>query len=464
MATSPSRPSGATSVVVVEAAPAVVAAAASASAAAAPAASPPIGATPAFAAASAGSPPAAPSTAAATAAPDATSRCLRDESALAVRHDDAAGCGWAGPRERATEPFRRLGDAPAIRAEPVHCPDSVARSAQRVAERTQERPVLVDARQQHDLGQSGRSRTPAGRRRPASSDRRPWRREQRQLSHTRVRVVGGPPGEASGQRQRLGLGGHVHVDAHGVAAGMRVHEPGHVLAGRDHRLVPAVGHLDVAAAGQEPRDLLSPTSRRDVVVLAPDHQGRRGDARQGVLDAVVDHEAELREVPSRSRLHVREEGEPEHLRLRDRLVLQQAQGLHRGAAFPRVHGGGDEHHAADELGVPRRGLGDDLRTGRVAHEHGRRAAPRRRSAPRSVARLRHAEWAPAFGRVAEARQVERKTGRSFEDVGESVPVARATCRARARARSRGPSATPDSGSPPRARRSGTRACSPCPAV
>ena len=146
----------------------------------------------AAAAASAGSPPAAASIAAAAAAPDETSRCLpiRPPLLCATRTRPAPFGGFVG--ERAAETLGGLDDAAAVHTEPVHHVHAVARGVQRIAERPQERPVLVHAGQQDDLGEVVRSLSPRARRRPRSAER-PRRGDDRELSPGGVRVVQRPP-------------------------------------------------------------------------------------------------------------------------------------------------------------------------------------------------------------------------------------------------------------------------------
>ena len=121
----------------------------------------------ALAAASPASPPATASITAAAAAPDVTSRCLPMSPPLLCATMHAPGGGRRRRGERAGEPLGGLGDAAAVDPEPVHDAHAVARGAQGVAQRAQERPVLVHAGKQHDLGQAvgagvPRRRAPAG--------------------------------------------------------------------------------------------------------------------------------------------------------------------------------------------------------------------------------------------------------------------------------------------------------------
>ena len=117
---------------------------------------------------------------------------LADQAALAVRDEHAAGGGGLPAGERAPQALGGLDDAASVHAQPVHDSHTVPGGVQRVAEGPQERPVLVDAGEQDDLGELVRSRRPrAGRgARPAEC---PRDRDDRELTDRGVGVVQAPP-------------------------------------------------------------------------------------------------------------------------------------------------------------------------------------------------------------------------------------------------------------------------------
>ena len=114
----------------------------------------------ALAAASAGSPPTAACDRGGRRRAGRDEQVLADQPALAVRDEHPAGRRRGSALEQLPEALRRLHHAAAVRAEPVHDAHAVSGGAEAVAERAQEGPVLVHARQQHDLRQVSRSPAP----------------------------------------------------------------------------------------------------------------------------------------------------------------------------------------------------------------------------------------------------------------------------------------------------------------
>ena len=182
-------------------------------------------------------------------------------------------------------------------------------------------------------------------------------------------------------------------------------------------------HLGVTPVRRQPGHLFGPVSGHDAVVLASDDERGRRDLGQDALDAVLEHRPEVRDVPARAGLRVRDDPDSEHLRIHEGDVLQEPHRLHGEGAFAGIHGRPDQHEPIDELGMPRGRLGDHLRAGRVPDEHRAVDALGDEQSREQFAGLGYAQRFAGLGCVAEPRQVERVHGAGgFEGVRERIPV------------------------------------------
>ena len=144
------------------------------------------------------------------------------------------------------EPVGGLDDRPPVQAQAVHDRHAMALRVERVAERSQERPVLVHAREEHDLGLVGVARAPRPREAAGA--------EHGELAPARRRRSRAP---TSRRRSAVficsafsGSSGSGHRPAGRLAARVPGDELADAPAGEDHGLVPAAGHLGVAPVGQ----------------------------------------------------------------------------------------------------------------------------------------------------------------------------------------------------------------------
>ena len=219
---------------------------------------------------------------------------------------------------------------------------AMARRVERVAERAQERPVLVHAR--------AGARSPACRHRRAPAGRAPAGAEDRELAPAGVRVIERPP---AGREQR------VHAATALTARGL-CHRAADLLAaaraGRRGR--PRAGRRAPSSRARVPALRRSARRAASAATSSAQYRGtmRSCSPRTTSVGAVISGSTSSRRCSSIGRRFATNQRGPasvyeatpsaKTLAVQHRDVLQEPRGLLRDGALAGVHGRADEHHPA----------------------------------------------------------------------------------------------------------------------